>query len=123
LAGEPPLKLPEASNSEQNSLVKDTKSDPEPETEEKPAPEKIKEITQDTFDEFKKGIWGMVGLYIDCKCALKLWPRETGRILEDRIIQDVLKINMYGDKEQLKSSILKRIDKVMVKHIEKEAED
>lgn len=100
----------------ENKLVKEDNN-------EKSNEKKQLQVEQDTFDEFKKGTFGLVSLYIDCKCALKQWPRETSKIAEDRIIHDVLKAGYFGDSAELKKSIFDRIDKVMVMHMEKEEKE
>ena len=77
----------------------------------------------ETYEAFKKGTWSIVALYIDCKCALKMWPRSTHTIAQDRILSECINIEIFGTKEQIKESILKRIDTVMTKHFEKEEEE
>ena len=77
-------------------------------------------MKQSTLDEFKKGCLDILGLYLDCKGALKLWQREVHLVLSDKIIDEVIQSEIFGDKAVVQKSILSKIDKLMTAHLAKE---
>lgn len=55
--------------------------------------------------------------------ALKMWPREISQVFKDKIIDEAVHSEIFGEESVVKKEILNKIDKVMTAHMLKEQQN